>query len=124
VKAFEQLKLQEKPKLLVRLEPAELVIAPGATITATLKVERNGHDDLIKFEVENLPHGVIVDNIGLSGVLMPKGESERQIFLTADAWVPEETRQCFAIEQQAGGQCSAPVKIHVRKPNTLAEAGK
>jgi hypothetical protein len=124
VKAFEQLKLQEKPKLLVRLEPAELVIAPGATITATLKVERNGHDDLIKFEVENLPHGVIVDNIGLSGVLMPKGESERQIFLTADAWVPEETRQCFAIEQQAGGQCSAPVTIHVRKPNTLAEAGK
>ncbi len=124
VKAFDQLKLQEKPKLLVRLEPAELVIAPGTTITATLRVERNGHDDLIKFEVENLPHGVIVDNIGLSGVLMPKGESERQIFLTADAWVPETTRLCFAIEQQAGEQCSPPVTIHVRKPSPLAEASK
>jgi hypothetical protein len=122
VKAFEQLKLEAKPKLLVRLEPAELVIAPGTTISATLKVERNGHDDLIRFEVENLPHGVIVDNIGLSGVLMPKGESERQIFLTADAWVPETTRLCFAIEQQAGGQCSPPVTIHVRNPSSLAEA--
>jgi WD40 repeat protein/mono/diheme cytochrome c family protein len=121
VKAFHKLKLEAKPKLLVRLEPAELVIAPGTTIPATLKVERNGHDDLIKFEVENLPHGVIVDNIGLSGVLMPKGESERQIFLTADAWVPETTRLCFAIEQQAGGQCSPPVTIHVRKPSSLAE---
>ena len=59
---------------------------------------------------------MIVDNIGLSGVLMPKGESERQIFITADAWVPETTRLCFAVEQQAGGQCSPPVTIHVRKP--------
>ena len=46
---------------------------------------------------------MIVDNIGLSGVLMPKGENERQIFLTADSWVPETTRLCFAVEQQAGG---------------------
>jgi len=122
VKAFGGLKLSEKPKLLVRLEPAELTIAPGSTVTATIKVERNGYDDLIKFEVQNLPHGIIVDNIGLSGVMMPKGETERQIFLTADAWVPETDRLCFAVEQQVGGQCSAPVMVHVRKPSTLAEA--
>ncbi len=122
VKAFGGLKLAEKPKLLVRLEPAELTIAPGSTVTATIKVERSGYDDLIKFEVQNLPHGIIVDNIGLSGVMMPKGENERQIFLTAEAWVPETDRLCFAVEQQAGGQCSAPVMVHVRKPSTLAEA--
>ncbi len=122
LRAFGNLKIDEKPKLLVRLEPAELTIAPGATVTATLKVERNGHDDLVTFEVQNLPHGVIVDNIGLNGVLMPKGESERQIFLTADAWVPETDRLCFAIGQQVGGQCSPPVMLHVRKPNALAEA--
>jgi hypothetical protein len=122
VKAFGGLKLAEKPKLLVRLEPSELTIAPGSTVTATIKVERNGFDDLIKFEVQNLPHGIIVDNIGLSGVMMPKGETERQIFLTADAWVPETDRFCFAVEQQAGGQCSPPVMVHVRKPSTLAEA--
>ena len=105
----------------MRLEPAELVVAPGTTVTATLKVERNGHDDLVTFEVENLPHGVIVDNIGLSGVLMPKGESERQIFITADAWVPETSRLCFAVENQVGNQCSPPVTVHVRKQRAAGQ---
>jgi WD40 repeat protein len=122
VKGFGRINLSAKPKLLVRLEPAEVVVAPGTTTTAMLKVERNGHDDLITFSVENLPHGVIVDNIGLSGVLMPKGESERQIFITADSWVPETSRLCFALENQAGNQCSAPVAIHVRRTSPLANA--
>src|SRR5262249_28467361 len=77
VNGFGKVTLAAKPKLLVRLEPAEIELAPGASVVATLKVERNGHDDLITFSVDNLPHGVIVDNIGLNGVLMPKGESER-----------------------------------------------
>jgi hypothetical protein len=123
VNNFGQIKLAPKPKLLVHLEPAELIVAPGTTVTATLKVERNGHNDLITFSVENLPHGVIVDNIGLNGVLMPKGESERQIFITADSWVPETSRLCFAIENQVGNQCSTPVMVHVRKPSVLAGAG-
>ncbi|MBI3839482.1 MAG: pre-peptidase C-terminal domain-containing protein [Planctomycetia bacterium] len=122
VNNFGQIKLAPKPKLLVRLEPAELVIAPGATITAMLKVERNGHDDLVTFSVENLPHGVIVDNIGLNGVLMPNGENERQIFITADAWVPETSRLCFAVENQVGNQCSPPVTIHVRRACPLVNA--
>ena len=122
VNSFGQIKLAPKPKLLVRMEPAELVIAPGTTISATLKVQRNGHDDLITFSVENLPHGVIVDNIGLNGVLMPKGESERQIFITADSWVPETSRLCFAVENQVGSQCSPPVMVHVRRSSPLAVA--
>ncbi len=123
VKGFDKIKLAPKPKLLVHLEPAEIVVAPGTTVSAMLKVERNGYDDLITFSVENLPHGVIVDNIGLSGVLMPKGESERQIFITADRWVDETSRQCFAVENQAGKQCSPPVTVHVRKASPLANAG-
>ncbi|HEV3025482.1 MAG TPA: PPC domain-containing protein, partial [Pirellulales bacterium] len=122
VNNFGQITLEAKPKLLVRLEPAELVVAPGTTIAAMLKVERNGHDDLVTFSVENLPHGVIVDNIGLNGVLLPKGENERQIFITADSWVPETSCLAFAIENQAGGQCSKPVVVHVRRPSPLAGA--
>jgi hypothetical protein len=123
VNNFGAIKLGAKPKLLVHLEPAEIVVAPGSTVTATLKVERNGHDDLVTFSVDNLPHGVIVDNIGLNGVLLPKGETERQIFITADSWVGETSRPAFAIESQAGGQCSQPVMVHVRRSGPLA-AGK
>jgi hypothetical protein len=86
------------------------------TQSAWLKIKRNGHDDLVTFFVENLPHGVIVDDIGLNGVLIPKGENERKIFLSAAKWVPEQERWCYAIEQNAGKQTSPPVLLKVRKP--------
>ena len=136
-----KIKLGDKPKLYVSLEPDaptqpasspapasasglhELIIAPGQTVPAWLKVRRNGHDDLVTFTVENLPHGVIVDNIGLNGVLIPKGESERQIFLTAAKWVPETDRLCYAIEGQAGRQTSRPVMLCVRSTAGTESAG-
>ena len=129
----ERQKLGDKPKLfVVYMEPAagaiatdtnsasapkpfELTIAPGGTVPAWLKVRRNGHDDLITFSVENLPFGIIVDDIGLNGVLIPKGENDRQIFLTSEKWVPETDRLCYAVEGQAGRQTSLPVLLHVRK---------
>jgi len=95
--------------------PFEITIVPGQTVPAWLKIQRNGHEDLVTFTVENLPHGVIVDNIGLNGVLIPKGESERQIFLAAAKWVPEQDRLCYAVENQAGRQTSLPILLHVRK---------
>ena len=123
VNSLGTIKLGDKPKLFVALEPAsaanpDLTIAPGQTISAMLRVQRNGHDDLVTFTVENLPHGVIVDNIGLNGVLIPKGQNEREIFLNAAKWVPETDRLCFAIENQAGRQTSLPVMLHVRKPGS------
>jgi hypothetical protein len=99
-----------------RSAPIELVIAPGERLPAWLKIKRNGHEDLVTFFVENLPHGVIVDDIGLNGVLIPKGENERRIFLSAAKWVPEQERWCYAIEQNAGKQTSQPVLLKVRKP--------
>jgi hypothetical protein len=134
--------LGEKPKLFVSFEPdskaqpaqpvsndpnkpIEIIIAPGKTVPAVLRIQRNGHDDLVTFTVENLPHGVIVDNIGLNGVLIPKGENERQIFLSAAKWVPEQDRLCYAVENQAGRQTSVPVLLHVRKESAkMTVAGK
>jgi hypothetical protein len=97
------------------LEPAEITIAPGQIVPVWLKTRRHGYEDLITFTVENLPHGVIVDNIGLNGILIPKGENERRIFLNAAKWVPDTDRLCFAIENQAGRQTSRPVLLHVRR---------
>ena len=57
----------------------------------------------------------IVDNIGLNGVLIPKEQSERQIFLTAAKWVQETDRLCYAISNEAGRQTSLPVLIKVRQ---------
>ncbi|MSU61543.1 MAG: hypothetical protein EXS31_03960 [Pedosphaera sp.] len=103
-------------------KPYEIMIAPGQIVPAWLKVRRNGHEELITFTVENLPHGVIVDNIGLNGVLIPKEQSEREIFLSAARWVPEMDRMCFAIENQAGRQTSMPVLLKVRKGTVAMKA--
>jgi WD40 repeat protein/mono/diheme cytochrome c family protein len=140
VNSLGTIKLGDKPKLYVSLEPysesatnhfdpaepptnpLELTLAPGQRIPAWIKIKRNGHADLVTFFVENLPHGVIVDDIGLNGVLIPKGEDERQIFLTAAKWVQEQDRLCYAIEQQAGKQTSPPVLLKVRKPRPAQAA--
>lgn len=122
-----EIKLGPKPKVRVFLttdpgaDPTagptgELTLAPGETITAMLSIERNGFDGELKFDVDNLPHGVIVDNIGLSGVLIRQGETHRQIFLTAADWVPETTRLIHAVANGAGNQASAPIVFHIKNP--------
>src|SRR5262249_47088249 len=131
-----RIKLGEKPKLYVALEPSigqatnqydpalasaspqELTIAPGQMLPAWLMIKRNGHEDLVTFFAENLPHGVIVADIGLNGVLIPKGENERQIFFSADKWVPDQDRLFFMVEQQAGKQTSMPILLKVRKASS------
>lgn len=115
-----KINLVESAPLFVNLEPAgsatpEITIAPGGIVPAWLKIRRNGHTELVTFQVENLPHGIIVDNIGLNGVLIPKDQNEREIFLTAAKWVPETDRLCYAVANEAGRQTSRPVLIKVRK---------
>ena len=139
VNSLGKIKVAAKPKLYVALEPydeqqtnfvqrsngdkpLEIFLTPGRSIPAWLKIKRNGHDDLVTFTVENLPHGVIVDNIGLNGVLIPKDKNERQIFLTTAKWVPDTDRLCFAKSAQAENQISLPLLVHVRKAVVQASA--
>ncbi|MBI1315031.1 hypothetical protein GC176_27385 [bacterium] len=131
-----EIKLAEAPKVLVAIgpdspdgadveppkfsadNPLVLTIAPGETITARVHIQRNGDfKGRIGFEAieHNLPHGIIVDNIGLSGLLIVEGTSERQFFLTAAPWVPEQSRLFFLRSKEEGGQTSWPILLHVRK---------
>lgn len=133
VSGFGPIQVGPKPNVLVRLEvdpeqsrpaasPGELVIAPGETITAMLRIERNGFQGELKFDVDHLPHGVIVDNIGLSGILVRANENERRIELTAADWVRETTRQISAVAQTQGNQASRPIVLHVRRDDASRAA--
>jgi hypothetical protein len=117
-----EIKLEKAPQFIVTLVPdnpqfvgaeGELIIAPGKTITAKIVVERNGFDGDIKFDVDNLPHGVIVDNIGLSGVLVRTKETERQIQLTARPWIGPTSRLIHVVAQSQGNQASRPIGFRV-----------
>ena len=128
---FGRVSLDGPPPFTVRLEAdsgshvdsdGNFVIRPGETITANLLIDRRpaGRDEPfegeMKFDAVNLPHGVIVDNIGLSGVLVRRGESERQIFLTASPITRPTVRPFFVRANGGEGECSGAVNLRVAAP--------
>jgi hypothetical protein len=135
-----EIQLAGKPKLLVRIEraleagagagaaaegapdpdrPLELAVSPGETITATVRVERNGFAGRVELgnadAGRNLPHGVYVDNIGLNGLLIVEDRDERTFFITAAKGVKPQVRPFFLRANADGGQTSWPVLLRVRE---------
>jgi WD40 repeat protein len=120
-------KVSEKPAMplkLVSLEqdataPAlgELVIRPGQTISAKLVIERGENLGDISFGGDdsgrNLPHGCYVDNVGLSGLLIPAGQSTREVFITAAPWVPEQVRPFHLRANVDGNPTTTSILIRV-----------
>ena len=100
-------------------EPLEFAIEPGQTITLTVKIERKGYNGQVPFGKEgagrNLPFGVIVDNLGLNGLLVLENQPERVFFVTADASTPEQVRPFHLTTTAEGGQSSRPIILHVKK---------
>jgi hypothetical protein len=143
VNSLGTIKLADKPKVIAYLEPLAgtkpgpgeppvdvdpaspgasvppaITITPGGSVTCKLRVERSGFDDRIPFDVTNLPHGIIVDDIGLSGVLVREKEFERPIVLRAEPWVADQDRTFQAIAQVDGNQVTLPLTIRVRRSAT------
>jgi hypothetical protein len=114
---FREVNLGPSSKVVVHLKPERtegaIVITPGDSVTAMLEIERHGYDGELRFEVENLPHGVIVDNIGLNGIMVRAGETRRQVFLTAAKWVAPTERLIHAVADREGSQTSLPISLRV-----------
>ena len=91
----------------------EVTITPGALTPAYLRIVRNGFEEEIRFDVEDMPHGVIVADIGLNGVLILKGQNERQIFFHCAKWVQPQTRIVHVRARDAGLPTSYPVLLRV-----------
>jgi hypothetical protein len=114
--------LADGPPELVYPKLAEVTIAPGSSAICKLRVERLGIKERLEFDVDNLPHGVIVDNIGLNGILIPEGQIEQTLYLAAASWVPETDRLFYAVAKVDGEQASLPVLLHVRKASAVARS--
>jgi WD40 repeat protein len=129
VGGIKSLKLGKASKVIVRILSAEqqaegsneqtpeLTVWAGETLRAFIKVERLDHDGLVEFGKEdagrNMPHGVFVDNIGLNGLMLLSGQTEREFFITTASWVPE-TDRLFHLKSGVDGITSLPVMLHVR----------
>lgn len=100
-----------------QVEVDELVIRPGETVSALVRVERNGMESRISFGKEdsgrNLPHGAYVDNIGLSGLLITEVQSEREFFITAAKKVQPGRRQFHLRSETKNNPTSRPIWLTV-----------
>ena len=106
-------------------QPMEFTIRPGQTISALVRATRHDFKDRIELGGEdsgrNLPHGVYVDNIGLNGLLIVEGQTEREFFITA-AKIARPGKRFFHLRATAdGNHVSQPVLLNVLPalpPNT------
>jgi len=105
------------PDSFIRAEngrPLTLVIERGGTLQARVRAVRNGYEGEIPFGKEdagrNLPFGTIVDNIGLNGLLLLKGESERDIFLRTAPFA-EPGERLIHLRTTAADKTAAPPVI-------------
>lgn len=129
--ALGDLQLGKPPKLTVEIlagtdrahvretpgQPLEFTIRPGETITARVRAVRHDFKDRIELGNEdsgrNLPHGLYVDNIGLNGLLIVEGQTERDFFITAAPMAQPGVRQFHLRARGDDGQVSRPAIIRV-----------
>ncbi len=123
-----KLKLGERPSAIASIHPIEhdvpedeswtLQVRRGETAMARIKVRRKeGFNGEIRFGNEksgrNTSHGVYVDNIGLSGLLVREGETEREFFLTADP-VTVPGKRLFHLQASIDGDVTTlPIVVEV-----------
>ncbi|MDI1311291.1 c-type cytochrome domain-containing protein [Prosthecobacter sp.] len=108
-------------------QPLEITLAPGQTVKAWIRAVRMGNDGILSLDVHGLPHGVIVDDIGLNGVQIREKENERPIFFRAANWVKDQDKLIHAAlssarneHDSAGLQTSFPMLLKIRKPTGVA----
>ena len=98
-------------------KPLEFTIRPGETITARVRAQRHDFKGRISFGNDdsgrNLPYAVFVDNIGLNGLMIVEGQTEREFSITASAIAAPGERMFHLRASDDGGQVSRPARIRV-----------
>ncbi len=108
-------------------KPLEITLVPGQTVKAWIRAVRLKDDGIINLDVHGLPHGVIVDDIGLNGVQIREKENERPIFFRAANWVKDQDKLIHAAlssarneHDSAGLQTCFPMLLKIRKTAGVA----
>jgi hypothetical protein len=86
------------PELLVWTEPQQVTVEPGGDAWVTIKIRRErGFAGRIPFDIRNLPHGVIVKDVGLNGVMITEQETTQRFQLAAESWVESIDQPVFVV---------------------------
>lgn len=117
------------PDVVVTTDAKEVAIDPGKEVTVTLHVMRqNGFTGRVPCEVENLPPGVEVVNVGLNGVLVTEAQTSRTFTLRAEDWAKPITQLIYVVAQVESNSptmhSSAPLLLKVSTIKETASAAQ
>ena len=120
--------LMPPPDVLVAAQPREIDLAPGQSAAVTIHVTReNGFKGRVPCDVDNLPPGVRVVNVGLNGVLVHSGESSHTFTLKAESWAQPFTQPIYVVgtvESNAStNHSSPPIVLRIEGKSHLARVG-
>jgi hypothetical protein len=97
-----------------------VTVRPGGEVRVTVNVERrNGFKGRIPIEVQGLPHGVHVLDVGLNGILITEAESRRTFVIRAEPWVAPTAHPFVVLAKREGKNTE-----HAAKSVLLKVAGK
>lgn len=120
--------LMPPPDILVAAVPKQIVLRPGQTMNVTIHVTReNGFKGRVPCQVENLPPGVRVVNVGLNGVLVHAGETSHSFTLKAENWARPGHQPIYVVgtvESNSSTQhASLPIELNIAGKQEVASAG-
>ncbi|HEY6489457.1 MAG: PPC domain-containing protein [Terracidiphilus sp.] len=106
------------PDVTVSTDATEVALEPGKEIKVTLNVQRhNGFAGRVPCEIENLPPGVRVVNVGLNGVLVTEAQTSRTFTLRAEDWAKPIDQPIYVVAEVESNSPtkhpSAPVLLKV-----------
>ncbi|HMD97793.1 MAG TPA: PPC domain-containing protein [Terriglobia bacterium] len=107
------------PDVVVSADPVEVALDPGKETTVTLHVQRqNGFKGRVPCNVDNLPPGVRVVNVGLNGVLVTEDQTSRTFTLRAEDWAQPIEQPVYVVAEVESGSstlhASSPLMLRVR----------
>ena len=110
-----------KPDVSVAFETSRIRLIPGKTTKVKVRARRhNGFSGRIQLDVLNLPHGVLVLDTGLNGILLPAHEDERTIILHSEAFVTAQSRRIYVTGRAT---TRSPVRSQITSEPASLEIG-
>lgn len=109
----------EPGDIITKVNSPSLTLKPGMETKFIVTVERrNGFTGRIPIDVRGLPHGVMVQNIGLNAIMITEKETQREIVLRAESWIDPISVPIIVVARREGKgteHAAAPIILEVKK---------
>ena len=96
-------KLANTGDVVTTTQQSEVTLKPGGEVKVTVTIDRRDKAiGRVPLDVQGLPHGVRVLDVGLNGILIIPGESTRTFVLYAEPWVKPMNHPFVVLARREG----------------------